>query len=85
MNAKRSLDGDHAPSSKRRAPDPYEYERICDLPDALEAFSDPFQAAKAKASGLLRNYGAKDKWLEAEPLVLQAHAALDDFQAKVEQ
>ena len=39
---KRSLDdGPAPPSSKRRAPDPYEYERICDLPDALECFSDP--------------------------------------------
>ena len=39
---KRGLDDGHAPpNSKRRAPDPYEYERICDLPDALECFSDP--------------------------------------------
>jgi|SouAtlMetagenome_1021521.scaffolds.fasta_scaffold213242_2 hypothetical protein len=38
---KRGLDDGNAPSSKRRAPDPYEYERICDLPDALDCFSDP--------------------------------------------
>ena len=38
---KRGLDDGNAPSSKRRAPDPYEYERICDLPDALECFADP--------------------------------------------
>ena len=35
-------------------------------------------AAKAKASGLLRNWGAKDKYLAAEPLVLQAHASLEE-------
>lgn len=35
-------------------------------------------AAKAKASGLLRNWGAKDKYIQAEPLVLQAHASLED-------
>ena len=38
---KRGLDDGHAPGSKRRAPDPYEYERICDLPDALDCFADP--------------------------------------------
>lgn len=75
---KRGLDDGNAPSSKRRAPDPYEYERICDLPDALDCFSDPRAAAKAKASGLLRNWGAKDKYLAAEPLVLQAHASLEE-------
>lgn len=65
-------------SSKRRAPDPYVDERICNLPDALDAFSDPRAAAKAKASGLLRNWGARDKWLEAEPLVLEAWASIDE-------
>ena len=110
---KRGLDDGHAPSSKRRAPDPYEYERICDLPDALDCFSDPRAppidtdrlspqpsallghalsarrpralplaiagaAAKAKASGLLRNWGATDKYTAAEPLVLQAHASLEE-------
>ena len=38
---KRGLDDGHVPGSKRRAPDPYEYERICDLPDALDCFADP--------------------------------------------
>ena len=35
-------------------------------------------AAKAKASGLLRNWGATDKYTAAEPLVLQAHASLEE-------
>ena len=105
---KRGLDDGHAPGSKRRAPDPYEYERICDLPDALDCFADPRArstpngsavsphppsatpcqlgdhavpialagaAAKAKASGLLRNWSATDKYKAAEPLVLQASAS----------
>ena len=75
---KRTLDEDIFSSAKRRAPDPYEDERICNLPDALDAFSDPRAAAKAKASGLLRNWGARDKWLEAEPLVLEAWASIDE-------
>jgi hypothetical protein len=106
---KRGLDDGHVPGSKRRAPDPYEYERICDLPDALDCFADPRArstpngsavsphpssampcqlgghepsrsplagaAAKAKASGLLRNWSATDKYKAAEPLVLQASAS----------
>ena len=32
-------------------------------------------AAKAKASGLLRNWSATDKYKAAEPLVLQASAS----------
>lgn len=67
-----------AATAKRPALDPDVLERLADLPNGLDFFSDPRAAAKAKASGLLRNYGAKDKWLEAEPLVLQAHAALDE-------
>ena len=59
-STKRTLDDGHAPpSSKRRAPDPYEYERICDLPDALECFADPRALAPAAVLWLVPVWSPK--------------------------